>query len=297
MNTMDQVDSLRNRLIVDGVEKPEIVRQIAEACLGWPYVFGAWGEECSPSNRKKRKSDEHPTIVSKCQVLSGKKSDCHGCQWYPDDCRVRMYDCRGFTAWLVRQVGLDLKGQGATSQYNTASNWTQKGPIAEMPDVVCCVFKANGKTMEHTGMHVGGGKIIHCSSNVQVGKTTDKGWTNYAIPVGLNDSEPDPSGRTMEIMYVTAKSGSTVRVREKPSKDSRILMELRLGTEVLAGADIDGWRQVIYGGTGGYMMSEFLTYEAYQSPDVTYKVICEGMTFKQVQKIRETCPTAYVEKE
>lgn len=294
MNTMEQVDSLRNRLIVEGVEKPEIVRQIAEACLGWPYVFGAWGEECTPNNRKRRARDDHPTIVSKCQVLSGKKADCHGCQWYPDDCRVRMFDCRGFTAWLLRQVGLDLKGQGATSQYNTASNWTQKGPISEMPDVVCCVFKANGKTMEHTGMHVGGGRIIHCSSNVQTGKTTDKGWTNFAIPVGLYDAEPEPGGKTMEIMYVTAKSGSTVRVREQPSKTARVVTELKIGTEVLAGADIDGWRQVIYGGVGGYMMSEFLTTE---SPDVKYTVKCFGMTWKQVQKIRETCPTAEVTKE
>jgi hypothetical protein len=61
----------------------------------------------------------------------------------------------------------------------------RKGTINEMPDVVCCVFKKSGNTMEHTGMHVGGGRIIHCSVNVQEGSTSDKGWTHYAIPAGL----------------------------------------------------------------------------------------------------------------
>jgi phosphoribosylformimino-5-aminoimidazole carboxamide ribotide isomerase len=54
-------------------------------------------------------------------------------------------------------VGLDITGAGATSQYNTASNWTERGKIASMPDVVCCVFKDVNGTKEHTGMHIGGG--------------------------------------------------------------------------------------------------------------------------------------------
>lgn len=185
MNTIKQVDELRDQLAAEGTPKPDAIRQLALATLGWPYVFGAWGEKCQPSNRKRRMSDEHPTIKTKCPALNkGLACDPSNCQWAIG---VRMYDCRGFTRWLLQQVDLDITGQGATSQYNTNSNWTKKGPISEMPeDVVCCVFKqVNGKTMEHTGMHVGGGTIIHCSVNVQTGRTTDKGWTHYAIPVGL----------------------------------------------------------------------------------------------------------------
>lgn len=100
--------------------------------------------------------------------------------------------------------------------------------------------------------------------------------------------------KPMETMYVTAESGRTVRMREKPSTGAKIIAEIPVGTEVLAGADIDGWREIIHGDDGGYMMSRFLTAE---SPEAKYKVICYGMSWKQVQEIRKTCPTADVEKE
>ena len=127
MNALNDVNKLLSDLIDSGKEKHEIISIVAEACLGWPYVFGAWGEWCMPYNRGKRMRDDHPTIKSKCLVLRAgnwktKKDNtfCEMCQWGRG---ARMFDCRGFTAWLLRQVGLDLKGEGATSQYNTASNW------------------------------------------------------------------------------------------------------------------------------------------------------------------------------
>ena len=193
MRTLEQVDELRDQLIAEGTPKPDAIRQIALATLDWPYVFGAWGEKCTAQNRKRRLNDNHPTIKQKCPALNGKT--CADCKW---GIGVRMFDCRGFTRWLLQQVDLDIAGQGATSQYNTNANWIKKGPISEMPDQVCCVFKqVNGKTMEHTGMHIGGGTIIHCSVNVQTGRTSDKGWTHYAIPVGLYDepkTENDEEG-------------------------------------------------------------------------------------------------------
>ena len=54
-----------------------------------------------------------------------------------------------------------------------------------MPDVVCCVFQRRNGRMQHTGLHIGGGKVIHCSAGVQWGDTSDKAWTHYAIPAGL----------------------------------------------------------------------------------------------------------------
>ena len=39
--------------------------QVALLCVGWAYVFGAWGEYCDPSNRRSRARDDHPTIKSK----------------------------------------------------------------------------------------------------------------------------------------------------------------------------------------------------------------------------------------
>ena len=180
MNSLEYVAALRDDLTTDGKSKPEIIRQLAEACLGWPYVFGAWGEECTPANRKKRVRADHPTVKSACPALNG--GTCEQCKW---GIGVRMFDCRGFTRWLLQQVGLDITGQGATSQFNTVANWAQRGKISELPDCVCCVFQQSGKTMQHTGMHIGGGRIIHCSNGVQTGDISNKAWTHWAVPVGL----------------------------------------------------------------------------------------------------------------
>ena len=188
MNSLDYVSTRLESMIQRGLSKPEIVRNLAPECEGWPYVFGAWGEECTPAGRRRRKRDDHPTIVTKCQVLNGTKADCGGCKW---DLPVRMFDCRGFTKWILSQVGIELKGGGATSQWGTKSNWAAQGPIGEMPrDKVCCVFVRKGEKMEHTGLYLGDGSTCECSSGVQYFKQMKSKWTHYAIPAGLYE-DPD----------------------------------------------------------------------------------------------------------
>ena len=190
MNSIEYVTTRLETMIQQGYSKAEIIRGIGPACEGWPYVFGAWGEECTPAGRNRRKRDDHPTIVSACQVLNGKKSVCDGCKW---DLPVRMYDCRGFTHWLLDQVGINIEGGGCTSQWNTKKNWTVQGPISEMPrDKVCCIFVKDGSKMAHTGMYLGDGSTVECSSGVQYFKTMKAKWTHYAIPAGLYDGGDVP---------------------------------------------------------------------------------------------------------
>ena len=168
------------------MSKSEKVVEAAKSQLGSPYVFGAWGGMCTPTLRRKY-AGYNPThkeaIYKNCPVLSGKAKDCEGCKYEGK----LAFDCRGFTHWCFAQVGIDISGGGATTQYNTDSNWSAKGGIDEMPDVVCCVFKQKNSKMQHTGVHIGGGTIIHCSVGVQYGKITDNGWTNYAIPAGMEE--------------------------------------------------------------------------------------------------------------
>ncbi len=60
----------------------------------------------------------------------------------------------------------------------------------------------------------------------------------------------------MQTMYVTAPDGNPVRVRKDPSTSSEVIAKLKCGTAVEAGEDVNGWRAI---GTGGYMMSKFLS--------------------------------------
>ena len=190
MNNIEYVTTLLESLIQQGKSKAEIVRSVSLACVGWPYVFGAWGEECTPAGRRRRKRDDHPTIVSACQVLNGSKESCSGCKW---DLPVLMFDCRGFTYWCLKQVGIKISGQGATSQYNTKSNWTERGTIGNMPkDKVCCVFVQKGNVMQHTGLYLGDGSTCECSAGVQYFEKMKSKWTHYAIPAGLYDGGDEP---------------------------------------------------------------------------------------------------------
>lgn len=192
MNNTEYISTRIEALIQQGKSRAEIIQAIAPEMVGWPYVFGAWGEICTPAGRRRRAREDHPTIVSACQVLNGKKSSCAGCKW---NLPVRMFDCRGFTDWCLKQVGIDLKGEGCTSQWGTKANWILQGPISEMPrDRVCCVFvqKSGTSTMSHTGLYLGDGSTCECSSNVQYFNPMKSKWTHYAIPAGLYDGGDIP---------------------------------------------------------------------------------------------------------
>ena len=169
-----------------------IAWQIALLCVGWAYVFGARGEYCTPKNRRARYSDEHPTIKTACKNFDGTGA-CSGCKWYPNSKKTRFFDCRGFTYWVLLQVyGWKLEGAGATSQWNTESNWKAKGEISTMPaDTLCCLFVKKGNKMEHTGFGLNG-ETIECSSGVQHFTTRKAKWTHWAVPVCIDGTVPTP---------------------------------------------------------------------------------------------------------
>lgn len=191
-------------------EKAEEVVRIAKEQLGFPYVFGALGENCTPENRDRRTNSSYPTIRSKCQALNGKAKNCDGCAWKGG----RIFDCRGFTYWVLKQVGITISTVGATTQYNTKGDWAMQGEISEMPDVVCCVFKKKDSKMSHTGLHIGGGVIIHCSTDVHYGKTTDSGWTHFAVPNGLYSEEYLADKKKMTVLARGSKGVSVKNLQE-----------------------------------------------------------------------------------
>ena len=212
MNSAQTVDNMINNWKTMGMSKAELVVKVAEACMGWPYVWGGAGQYDTPNNRESYAargscpSGEASVIRSKCQVLKGSKSSCSGCKYYPNG-KTRFFDCRGFTRWCIQQVGITIQGAGATSQWNDNSNWTEKGDIKDMPmDKVCCVFMRDGNKMSHTGLHIGGGQIIHCSGEVKRGTSSDRGWTNYALVKGLDGDVPVPTPTTDK---PTLRIGST----------------------------------------------------------------------------------------
>jgi len=205
MYTAKDAEALIANLKAGGASNAEIIRQVAELCLGWPYVWASNGQMCTPEWRRNRipycpEQKYVDMIRNNCPVLNGSQEQaiipysggkispvsCAGCKW--DGCRC--FDCQGFVHWLFECVGVPLYGAGATTQWSTASNWAARGEIASMPPgLVCAVYKRKEDKMSHAGMSMGdgAGSVIHCSTVVKRGDvdTDNPRWTHWGIPAGL----------------------------------------------------------------------------------------------------------------
>ena len=195
MYTAEDAKKLITRLKLEGSNKTEIIRQLAALCLEWPYVWASNGELCTPEWRRNRipycKEQKYVDMIrNNCPVLNNDANDCEGCKW--NNCRC--FDCQGFVHWLLEQVGVPLYGGGATTQWETSSNWAAKGTIDTMPrNLVCVVYKRKENKMSHAGMYMGEttGRIIHCSTIVKQGNvfTDNPAWTHWGIPKGLYSTQ------------------------------------------------------------------------------------------------------------
>ena len=275
-------------------DKPQRVVEAAISQLGSPYVFGAWGEFCTPANRGRRQRSDHPTIRSKCQVLNGTKADCEGCKWQGD----RMFDCRGFTYWCLQQIDIMLRGQGATAQYSNSANWLEKGLIKDMPECVCCVFIANGNKKEHTGLYIGNSEIIECSTGV-IRSSLSSRWTHYGIPRGLYTAA--------EIAEIRGKEQKPKRVLRKGDNGN----DVRELQEILTGKGFDcGYADGVFGARTLDAVKRFqefcgldpdgivgkntwaALYQDVQPERKTYTVSISGLTDKQLAEVLERYPDA-----
>ena len=203
MNSAEYVSQQIEKLKGGGIPLSEAAWKAALLCVGWPYIYGDRGEYCTPAKRKSvyKSHPDKTTLVTKCQVLSDKKSSCSGCKWFPGGKKVRSYDCRGFTYWILLQIfGWKLQGAGCTSQWNNKSNWKEKGEVKDgIPqDVIVCLFyykKKNGKrtkTLSHTGLYYNG-QTCECSNGVQHSKTLNKKWEVWAVPACVDGIIPAPT--------------------------------------------------------------------------------------------------------
>ena len=309
MNNAKQVDSLVQEWKAAGKDRAYIAWHTALACISWPYVYGARGEYCTVQNRHSRYSDDHPTIRTKCKGYD--TGSCTGCKWYPNSERVRCYDCRGFTYWCLKQVGIIINGQGATSQWNTAANWASKGEIAAMPrDTLVCLFVQKGKTMEHTGFGYNS-ETCECSNGVQHFTSRNKKWTHWAVPAGLYSTDPQPEPEPVPAWRPTIRRGSKgAEVGECQT------MLVKLGYDIgpcgidgdfgrateKAVREFQGDHQLVVDGVVGPMTWDALDKAVAQlNPaepvSYTYSVIIHGLDHTQAEAIAGNYPGSEIVKE
>ena len=215
MNSAEYVAQQIQEMKASGMDLSLAAWKAAQLTVGWPYVFGDRGCYCTPANRtaaynRTAAGKNKDNIKARCQVLNGSKGACSGCKWYPNGKKVREFDCRGFTYWILLQIyAWKLEGVGCTSQWNRADNWTKQGEIKDgIPqNVIVCVFyyekDKSGKrtdTLAHTGLYYNG-ETIECSNGVEYSKTLNKKWDVWGVPACVGGVTP--------VSHKTIKRGST----------------------------------------------------------------------------------------
>lgn len=110
-------------------------------------------------------------------------------------------------------------------------------------------------------------EITHCTSpgivrDTKLGKWTYRGRLKK---VGYDSAE---GVETMaQEAKVTAASGSTVKMRSKPSASDGLYWEVPVGAEVQVAEITGGWAKVRYGDRTGYMMAAFLDMDGQEAPE------------------------------
>lgn len=131
-----------------------------------------------------------------------------------------------------------------------------------------------------------------CTSKF-AGKSISGGWNRIGLWLdsivydGTTPPEPGPEQKEPDTAIVVAESGSTVKMRAKPTQDCRMYWDVPIGDEVTVyewDAAIDkkkqAWSRIRWAGQDGYMMKEFLRDE--DEPDTgTWTVTVPGLNYEQ----------------
>lgn len=184
--------------------KAQAIIDLAVSLLGSPYVYGTWGQLCTPALRK-RYSEYNPSqkdiTYKRCPVLSDKQPTCAGCKYNG----MLAFDCRGFTHYcLFKGAEIDIYGQKVSVQYDTDANWDVRGNIDWMPNLVGCVFLDG-----HTGLYLLDSLVIHCSVEVkqeQLGQ--GRKWVRFGIPKGLYSMKEISEALSVDVLLETLRRGS-----------------------------------------------------------------------------------------
>lgn len=199
-------------------------------------------------------------------------------------------DCIGLIIGGIRRMGLKWPGIHG-SNYAARNEITGLTPLTsqsqlEVGDVVLkAVPKGHSNWALPSRYHKGGKyytgdlndyyhagvvtslnpfQIRHMSSKMTIDTKINtyypwnyKGKLTRLVTLAKEPATPAPSA-SMERAVLVAPSGSTVNLRQSPSKSARIMARVKLGTTITITKPGEVWAAVTWNGFNGYMMAEFL---------------------------------------
>lgn len=132
-------------------------------------------------------------------------------------------------------------------------------------------------------------RIMHMTSPSALIDTKLGKWSYYGQLPWINEGEirEDPDVKT-SIVY--ADTGSTVKMRAKPSVLCKLYWDVPIGAEVVVMKDDGKWSEIIWNNRTGYMMTKFLV-----TGEPHYTVVIPGRTAKEADEIVQIYKGAYKE--
>ncbi len=254
-------------------------------------------------------------------------------------------DCRDLINVMLDDVGVDAHYKGSNAMWrDMAWRGTPEEAVAAFGSVpvgaLLFIVEHDGGEVSrgyhddlgnasHVGVKTGMGKgAIHSSASrgcVLESEFNDKtirngGWNAVGLlkQIDYNRNLPDeqpapengqtsgPAVNAVTYAMVTATSGNTVKMRQKPSKKCDLYWEVPIGATVeIRGSESNGWYPVCYGERDGYMMAEFLQIDQEPASDVpneepsastsaSYAVEIYDLTYEQAMSIKAQYPQAHI---
>lgn len=112
-------------------------------------------------------------------------------------------------------------------------------------------------------------EITHCTGPGIVRDTKLGKWTYRGRLEKVDyDGTSQEVGTMVQTATVVADSGSTVKMRSKPSTSDGLYWEVPVGATVQVAETTGGWAKVRYGNRTGYMMEDFLAMDAQEPSEV-----------------------------
>ena len=211
---------------------------------------------------------------------------------YGSDTRRGNVDCSGAFVWSYEQHGHDI--------YHGSNRIARTEVLELIPVAVAQIvpgmaafklrnpgdkYYALPSSYQPGGRHHNGdlndyyhiGLVDEDTTRVLNAQGTSTGFVSS--PIGQNWShvaylkQVDYGGKgsemseTIKTAVVTADSGSTVNMRDKPN--GKLVERVPVGTEVPVSGSQDGWSRIAHNGQSGWMMSQYLRMGGNSAPSET----------------------------
>ena len=221
-------------------------------------------------------------------------------------------DCSGLFVKIYRDQGVSIY-HGSNRIYRKYCN--EKGRITSISQLQpgMAVFKWKDRQpaghndtlgdFHHIGLVVSGNplRIIHASSakgavveDTKLGQWMYFGKLKNVAYENGDDNMPENENLDMEkFAVVTAESGSSVKMRAKPSTASSTYWDVPIGSTVVVTDKGETWSHIRYGSRSGYMMTKFLK-EQEDTPETPEQISAEKQRLEEAYAILGNALKAFI---